>query len=584
MKTKLRTLFSLGLALCLSLGMVSCDAVPEDGKAHFASFTYTGNDQIYNEVPLDGTNFYNPIIQGFYPDPAIVRKGNDYYLVVSSFAFYPGVPIFHSNDLVNWKQVGHVLDRPEQLPLGAGVGSSQGIFAPSIAYNPHNETFYMITTNTSDPLGNFFVKTQDPAGDWSDPITLPEINGIDPSFFFDEDGKGYIVHNGVTDGPALYDGHRTVRVWEFDPATDKITGGGHVIINGGVNLAEQPSWIEAPHMYKRNGKYYLMCAEGGTSINHSEVIFESDKPLGPYTPAPNNPILTQRHLTGPRGYEVTSAGHADIVSTPNDDHYGVFLAVRPYEGNKYNTGREVFILPVDWSGEFPVFVGGHDPIQPTLPLPAGVENKTGKDGFLPNGNWTYTDEFDAGELSQRWLMLRTPDSTFYAFQDGELVLDKKAVSTKERKNPSLVGFRQQHITFSAQTDLQFVPENETDLAGMVCFQDDQYNYIFGLTLVNGERSLVLEKTFRGTSEIVASQPFNKDRVTLKIEGDKANYSFAYSTDGGKKFTYLAQNQDGSILSTDVAGGFIGNIICLYATSAKDNVWTPQFRRRPQPAE
>jgi alpha-N-arabinofuranosidase len=213
-----------------------------------------------------------------------------------------------------------------------------------------------------------------------------------------------------------------------------------------------------------------------------------------------------------------------------------------------------------------------------------VENKTGQDGFLPNGNWTYTDEFDESELSQRWLMLRTPDSTFYAFQDGALVLDKKAVSTKERKNPSLVGFRQQHITFSAQTDLQFVPENETDLAGMVCFQDDRFNYIFGLTLVNGERSLVLEKTFRGTSEIVASVPFNKDRVTLKSEGDKANYSFAYSTDGGKKFTYLAQNQDGSILSTDVAGGFIGNIICLYATSAKDNVWTPQFRRRPQPAE
>jgi alpha-N-arabinofuranosidase len=584
MKLKFATLISLGLASCISSASISCCGTTEDDRARFSYFTYTGDDQIYKDVPLDGTNFYNPIIQGFYPDPAIVRKGGDYYMVVSSFAFYPGVPIFHSPDLVNWKQVGHVLDRPEQLPLRSGVGSSQGIFAPSIAYNPHNDTFYMITTNTSDPLGNFFVKTNDPAGDWSDPIKLPEINGIDPSFFFDEDGRGYIVHNGETDGEPLYSGHRTVRVWEFDPTTDKIVGGGHVVINGGVNLAEKPVWIEAPHVYKRHGKYFLMCAEGGTSVNHSEVVFEADKPMGPYTPAPNNPILTQRHLRYARDYEVTSAGHADIVSTPEDDHYGVFLAVRPYEGNKYNTGREVFILPVDWKGEYPVFVGGHDPITPTLPLPAGVENKTGKDGFLPNGNWTYTDQFDESELSQRWLMLRTPDSTFYAFEKGVLALDKKAVSTKERKNPSLVGFRQQHITFSAETELSFTPVGEQDLAGMVCFQDDLFNYIFGLTMVEGERTLVLEKNFRGTTEIVASQPFACDKVTLKIEGDGANYSFAYSTNGGKDFTYLAQNQDGTILSTDVAGGFIGNIICLYATSAKDNMWTPPTRFRPQPAE
>jgi alpha-N-arabinofuranosidase len=569
------------MALCLVVGMVSCTAIPDDGKARFASFTYTGDDQIYKDVPLDGKSFYNPVIQGFYPDPAIVRKGGDYYLVVSSFAFYPGVPIFHSTDLVNWRQVGHVLDRPEQLPLRAGVGSSQGIFAPSIAYNPHNDTFYMITTNTSDPLGNFFVKTQDPAGDWSDPIKLPEINGIDPSFFFDEDGKGYIVHNGETDGPALYDGHRTVRVWEFDPATDKITGGGHVVINGGVNLAEKPVWIEAPHIYKRHGKYFLMCAEGGTSVNHSEVIFEASSPLGPYTPSPTNPILTQRHLRAARDYEVTSAGHADIVSTPEDNHYGVFLAVRPYYGNLYNTGREVFILPVDWTSEFPAFIGGHDPIEPTLPLPAGVENKTGRDGYLPNGNWTHTDDFSGTELDQRWLMLRTPDSTFYSFEDEALVLDKKAVSAKERKNPSLVGFRQQHTTFSAQTEMRFTPTSEQDLAGMVCFQDDWFNYIFGVTLVDGVKSLVLEKTFLGIPEIVASQPLDKNWVTLRIEGDGANYSFAYSTNGGRDFAYLAENQDGTILSTDVAGGFIGNIICLYATSAKDNVWRPA---RPLPRQ
>ena len=564
---KISTILTAGLALCLAAGTVSCGTDKNADKAQFLSFTYTGDDQVYRDNPLDGTNFYNPILQGFYPDPAIASKGDDYYLVASSFSFFPGVPIFHSNDLVNWRQVGHVLDRPEQLPLDDRARVSGGIFAPAITYNPHNDTFYMITTNTSSRLGNFFVKAKDPAGDWSDPIRLPEINGIDPSFFFDEDGKGYIVHNGEPDGQPLYSGHRTVRVWEFDPATDKITGGGHVVINGGVNLAEQPVWIEAPHIYKRNGKYFLMCAEGGTSIDHSEVIFQSDKPMGPYKPAPQNPILTQRHLTEPRAYEVTSAGHADIAFTPDNKQYGVFLAVRPYEGNYYNTGRETFILPVDWSGEFPVFVGGHDPIAPTLPLPAGVTNKTGQDGFHPNGNWTYTTNF--AEVDQNWIMLRTPDSLFYTLENG-LVMDKKPVGFREAKKPAMLGYRQQHQTFEAETTLKFEPQTEEDLAGIVCFQDENFNYIFGITLLDGVRSVVLEKTVRGVTELVASRPVDENPVTLVVTGDKDNYRFWYSTTNPSTRMMLADNQDGKILSTQGAGGFIGNIIGLYATSAKSN--------------
>jgi alpha-N-arabinofuranosidase len=564
---KISTLSTAVLALSLTVGTVSCGTNKNADKAHFRSFTYTGNDQVYNDNPLDGSNFYNPILQGFYPDPAIVSKGNDHYLVASSFSFYPGVPIFHSNDLVNWRQVGHVLDRPEQLPLNDRARVSGGIFAPSISYNPHNDTFYMITTNTSSALGNFFVKTKDPAGDWSDPITLPQINGIDPSFFFDDDGKGYIVHNGEPDGQPLYSGHRTVRVWEFDPTTDKITGGGHVVINGGVNISEQPSWIEAPHIYKRNGKYYLMCAEGGTSVNHSEVIFQSNNPMGPYKPAPENPILTQRHLTGPRTYEVTSAGHADLAFTPDGRQYGVFLAVRPYEDNYYNTGRETFILPVDWSGEFPAFIGGHDPITPTLPLPPGVTNKTGQEGFHPNGNWTYTTNFS--EIDQNWIMLRTPDSLFYTLENG-ILMDKKPVGFREAKKPALLGYRQQHQTFTAETALKFEPQTAEDLAGIVCFQDENFNYIFGITLVEGVRSIVLEKTVRGTTELIASQSLAKNDAVLKVAGNKANYVFSYSTDGGKTFTSLGENQDGKILSTQGAGGFIGNIIALYATSSKSN--------------
>ncbi len=568
----MKTTGLLSAFTCLALGIasLSCGEKTEEGTALFTSFTYQGRDAVYDENPLDGTDFYTPILQGFYPDPAITRKGEDYYMVTSTFSYFPGVPLFHSRDLVNWRQIGHVLDRPSQLDITDGVAMSSGIFAPAITYNPHDDTFYMITTAVNVPDGgNFYVTARDPAGDWSDPVRLPVVGGIDPSLFFDDDGRGYIVHNADPDGDPLYEGHRAVRVWEFDSASGKVTGGGHVIVNGGVNLAEKPIWIEAPHLYKRHGRYYLMCAEGGTSTWHSEVIFGSDSPLGPFTPAPNNPILTQRHLApGTRGYEVTSAGHADIVSTPGGGHYGVFLAVRPYEGNKYNTGRETFILPVDWSGEFPVFEGGLEPLGMKLPLPDGVENLTGRDGYLPNGNFTFTEKFDTPELDQRWIMIRTPKEEFFSTGRG-LALRPRPVSIKERRNPSFVGYRQQHTAFTAETTLRYSPAGEDDLAGIVCFQNDAFNFVLGVTLVDGRKCVVLEKTEQGESQILATAAISSPGapVTLRIEGDGRDYSFGFS-EGGNHI-WLARDVDASILSTQVAGGFVGNVIGLYATTAKD---------------
>lgn len=567
---------SAGSCLLLGYALASCAVKADDGTALFTSFTYEGRDAVYEDNPLDVTDFYNPILQGFYPDPAITRKGEDYYMVTSTFSYFPGVPLFHSRDLVNWKQIGHVLDRPTQLNITDGVAMSSGIFASAITYNPHNNTFYMITTAVGVPGGgNFYVTAADPAGDWSDPVPLPEVGGIDPSFFFDDDGKGYIVHNAEPDGDPLYEGHRAVRVWEFDAGTGKVTGGGHVIINGGVNLVDKPIWIEVPHLYKRHGRYYLMCAEGGTSTWHSEVVFSSDSPLGPFTPAPANPILTQRHLTpGSRDYEVTSAGHADIVSTPAGDHYGVFLAVRPYEGNKYNTGRETFILPVDWSGEFPVFEGGLEPQTLKLPLPAGVENRTGRDGYLPNGNFTYTERFDSPQIDQRWIMIRTPQEDFYTTGRG-LALRPRPVSIKERRNPSFVGYRQQHMTFTAETTLRYDPMGPDDLAGMVCFQNEAFNFVLGITLMDGRKCVVLEQTERGESQLLATAAINDTGapVTLCIEGDGRDYSFGFSTGGETE--WLARGVDASILSTQVAAGFVGNVIGLYATGAKDLKYEPQ---------
>src|SRR4030043_497366 len=188
--------------------------------AHFDYFTYKGQDQFYVENPLPGEEyFYNPVLPGWYSDPSICSNGEDYFLVTSTFIYYPGVPIFHSLDLVNWKQIGHVLDRPSQLLNFEGQHTSGGIFASAISYNPHNKTYYMITTNVG--AGNFFVKTKDPFGSWSDPVWLRDVRGIDPSFFFDDDGKAYILNNDDPEGLALYDGRRAIRIREFDVETEK---------------------------------------------------------------------------------------------------------------------------------------------------------------------------------------------------------------------------------------------------------------------------------------------------------------------------------------------------------------------------
>ncbi|HYX08554.1 MAG TPA: glycoside hydrolase family 43 protein, partial [Bacteroidales bacterium] len=335
----------------------------------FTQVTYQGNDQVYKDNPLKPDEFYNPILQGCYPDPAITRKGDDYYLVCSSFAMFPGVPIFHSKDLVNWTQIGHVLDRTSQLDVN-NTGISAGVYAPGITYNPYNNTFYMIVTAFAGNLGNIIVKTKDPAKGWSDPIKL-NFSGIDPSIFFDDNGKAFIVHNDAPDkGKELYNGHRVIKIWDYDVEKDQvITGTDKIIVNGGVDISKHPIWIEAPHIYKKDGHYYLMCAEGGTGDWHSEVIFISDNPRGPYTPAPGNPILTQRYFAKDRKNKIDWAGHADLVKGPNGQYYGVFLGIRPNEKDRVNTGRETFILPVDWSGTFPVFVNGLIPLEPTLKMP-----------------------------------------------------------------------------------------------------------------------------------------------------------------------------------------------------------------------
>lgn len=535
----------------------------------FTKFVYQGEDQVYKDFPLKANEFYNPILQGCYPDPSITRKGDDYYLVCSSFAMFPGVPIFHSKDLVNWTQIGHVLDRTTQLQV-QNCGISAGIYAPQILYNPNNDTFYMITTEIAGGFGNIIVKTKDPLLGWSDPIKL-NFNGIDPSIFFDNDGKAYIVHNDAPDkGKELYNGHRVIKVWEYDVEKDQIVAGtDKIIVDGGVDITKKPIWIEAPHIYKKEGRYYLMCAEGGTGDWHSEVIFVSDSPKGPFIPAPNNPILSQRYLNPKRANMIDWAGHADLVKTPEGKYYGVFLAVRPNEKKRVNTGRETFILPVDWSGEFPVFENGLVPLEPKLKMPKGVENKIGKDGFFPNGNFTFTDDFTTPKLDYRWIGLRGPREDFIVSSKKGLIINPFATNIREMKPTSTLFYRQQHINFTTTVTINFAPRSEKELAGITCLQSEKFNYVFGITKKDKDFYLLLERTEKSKSAIIAITKIDvKSPVQLRVKAVGDNFEFSYSVNE-IDFVNVGGTVSGDILSTNVAGGFTGALIGLYATSAND---------------
>lgn len=557
------------MLLSSGVSLVAKDKAPKNAPV-FTNFVYQGNDKIYKENPLEPDEFYNPILQGCYPDPSITRKGNDYYLINSSFAMFPGVPIFHSTDLVNWKQIGHVLDRESQLKV-EDCGISFGVYAPAISYNKNNDTFYMVTTQFSGGFGNMVVKTKDPMKGWSDPIKL-KFDGIDPSLFFDDNGKAYLVHNDAPDrGTEQYEGHRVIKIWDYDVENDCVVPGtDKIIVNGGTDIKKKPIWIEGPHLYKKNGRYYLMCAEGGTGGWHSEVIFVADDPKGPFTPAPSNPILTQRYFPKDRANKVDWAGHADLVEGPDGKYYGVFLAIRPNEKDMVNAGRETFILPVDWSGDFPVFENGLIPLDCKLKLPKGVENKTGKDGFFPNGNFKFEDNFASDSLDLRWIGLRGPREKFISIaKKGGLQITPFTTNINEVKPTSTLFYRQQHSSFSAVTTLTFKPKAENELAGLTCYQNERFNYVFGVTKKDKDYMLVLAKTAKGKTTVVASTKIDvKTPISLQVVADGNDYRFNYSVDGGE-YQNLGGTVSGDILSTNVAGGFTGSLIGLYATVANN---------------
>lgn len=521
--------------------------------------------------------FINPVLAGYYPDPSICRVGEDFYLVNSTFSYYPGVPVFHSKDLVHWKQLGHVLDRPEQLQL-EGLGVSHGIFAPDISY--HEGIFYMVTTLIGNG-GNFVVTAENPAGPWSNPVWLNGVNGIDPSLFFDDNGKAYIVYN--SDPPetgALYSGHRTIRMYEFDTEKLEIIGQQYLLINGGTDITKKPIWIEGPHIFKKDGYYYLIAAEGGTSDQHSEVVFRSKDVTGEYVSYSQNPILTQRTLESDREYAVTCTGHADIVKTTAGEWWAVFLGCRPYmpysEGC-FNTGRETFMTPVEWNNGWPVINPGSDEVKYEYPRPALTENNN---STIPlNGNFTFKDDFEESTLNYSWIFLRTPAEKWYSLDQKQdfLSIKVRPQMCTDSVNPSFIARRQQHAFFTASVAMEFTPRSENEMAGIVAFQNETHHYLLVKTMSDSVAMIKLLKSEKpNTTETnekyitIAEQALEEGReesepVFLRIEGQGSVYNFYHAT-RNNRWQLLTGDFDGKFLSTRVAGGFVGTTIGMYATS------------------
>ena len=545
-------------ALAAGLVLASCKPAVSPGVAIFESFRYEGRDAVYEAHPLPAKDaVYNPILPGWYSDPSVCTNGEgDYFLVTSTFSYFPGVPLFHSRDLVNWKQVGHVLDRPSQLTGLGRQHTSGGIYAPDIKYNPANRTYYMITTNVG--TGNFLVKTQDPFGAWSDPILLPQVQGIDPSLLFDEDGRAYIVNNDeAPGGKPEYDGHRTIRIVEYDVKNDCTIGERKIIVDKGVDPASKPIWIEGPHLYKIDGKYFLMCAEGGTSDQHSEVIFRADTPMGEYKPWHRNPILTQRHLAAGRPDPVTCTGHADILKTPDGAWWGVFLGCRPTERGFENLGRETFLLPVRWSEDgFPFFLKGEETVPIVVRHPGAQveENPT-------FGNFVVEDSFIGDKLEMSWMTLRGPADGLYALKGGALELVCSPARATGFATPALVLRRLQHHAFSASTRMRFAPAG-SEAAGLLLYKDERHQYFLKVCLKDGAPAIALERCGESLSSLALPDSFST--VDLCIASDDGlTFRFGYAVDGREMRTLVA-GVDASYLSTAAAGGFTGTTVGPYA--------------------
>lgn len=502
----------------------------------------------------------NPIMPGFYPDPSICAVGEDYYLVNSTFAYFPGLPLMHSRDLVHWEQIGNAMHRASQLPL-KGAGHSAGLFAPTIRY--HEGTFYVICTNVSHG-GNYIVTAKNPEGPWSEPYYIRGAGGIDPSLFFDDDGKCYYIGTHPNPVGCRYNGDWYIWIQELDLSTMELVGEHRDVWNGAMR---DVIWPEGPHLYKKDGYYYIVHAEGGTGPDHAVTVCRSRNLWGPYENNPCNPILTHRHLG--KDYPVRYVGHADLFETPKGDWYMVMLAVRPLEG--YTTmGRETFLARVVWENGWPVVNPGvgklTDEVEVDLPEwdplkePDSYTSRTGRKTCVPGSAREYRF-VEMRQLGDEFLFLRNPREDLYELAEGKgLYLRFGSHTLKETESPSFVAVRQQHHSFQVRVGLNTENLSSGRRAGLALVQSDKTQ--LRLEITDGRAEAILCENGQDRQMGVCHVPEREAVLILRVKGLSAEAGV--QTKEGERS--LAQNLDLRSLSTEVSGGFVGCCAGLYAVA------------------
>jgi len=520
-------------------------------------------------LTTQGQTFTNPVLPGGHPDPSICRVGDTFYLVNSTFEYFPGLPIHRSTDLVNWELIGNALHREEQVTGAVNLVDVQndgGIHAPTIRY--YNDTFYVITTNvyhhpetkTTDFV-NFILTATDPAGPWSMPHVIDGAPGIDPDLFFPGNGRVWYVGNRMPADPN-FPGEGEIWIQELDLTNMRLIGKRHALWRGACGGI----WAEGPHIYAHEDRFYLLIAEGGTSFNHAVMVAVSDAVTGPYTNNDRNPIFTTRHLS--YDHWVHSTGHADLVKLADDRWYMVLLGVRGDQERGSNMGRETHLVPVEWEIEpfewkepkysWPVVAPQTGRLEQTQPMPfAGTKKQ-------PDN--TFADEFELGVLRPQWVFRRLPLEGGYDLSAkwGHLRLHTRAEQLLNRGRSNWLGFRQTESDFRYTVRFEFRPRRNGSEAGMALVQKDNQFLLATVIRRDGENYLQLVLRELGAKpRVLFETPFpdHKGAIALRLDADREVYRFSWSLDDGDSWNLLGETHPNHLISSGYTGACLG----LYAT-------------------
>lgn len=396
--------------------------------------------------------YRNPIRTGFYPDPSIVRVGDDYYMVNSSFIFFPCIPVSHSRDLIHWRIIGYAITNPEWAHLDELEGG-RGYWAPDISY--YKGRFYICATYRLNDTGTIYrkqmvVSSDRPEGPYSEPVFLDE-DGIDPSIFTDDDGKRYMLLN------------RGARIFEISENADRQIGPAALLFYG-----DQKRAPEGPHLLKKDGYYYLFEAEGGTGPGHRITVSRSRELFGVYEPCPYNPIMRQKDETAP----IQRCGHGKPVQTP-DGWYMVYLCGRMVDGAYSILGRETALDPITWTADgWPIVNNLKGPsVLQRKPALAGGEEST--NGGLDAAEELAENLFGTGDsLALEWVTPRPPEKNGIQVKGGILSLRGSRLPLSDVGARNILLRRQEHFCFTAGVCMQSLPVWDGQEAGLICYYDE----------------------------------------------------------------------------------------------------------------